>query len=268
MPIYASTLLGIAPQAKRTLVDALAPALDDALRGWPKLRQAHFLAQAAHETDSFRTLEEYGGPTYWKRYEGRKDLGNVHAGDGVRYHGRGIFQLTGRANYEAYGRKLGVDLIGNPGLAAEPAASVRIAVQFWKARGLDAWADRDDVEQVTRKINGGTNGLAERKAYLKRAKAMVSPSAPIKPTPAEKQAEPVEEVPAAPIAPDPPKRWWESTTILATITTAAGGVGAAIKGAIVDIDTPWEFAGLALFAIPILGGAFWIIRERLRKEPK
>jgi putative chitinase len=100
-------LLRLAPSANAAIVagvtehfDALADDHDVTTR----LRLCHFLAQAAHETDGFRTLEEYGGPAYFIRYEGRRDLGNTQAGDGVRYHGRGILQLTGRANYHRFGQ--------------------------------------------------------------------------------------------------------------------------------------------------------------------
>ena len=92
-------------------------------------RLCHFLAQAAHESAGFRTLEEFGGATYWSRYEGRTDLGNTNSGDGVRYHGRGIFQLTGRANYRAMGGKISVGLEDEPHLAAEGDVSLRTACE-------------------------------------------------------------------------------------------------------------------------------------------
>jgi predicted chitinase len=153
----------------------------------PRLR--HFLTQAAHETDGFTVLAEYASG---KAYEGRKDLGNVNPGDGVKYKGRGIFMLTGRANYAAYGKKIGVDLVANPKLASSPTVSVRIACEYWKARGLNAWADRDDIVQITRIVNGGQNGLADRKAYYARAVAAI---------PLNTAKPPVEEIkPDAPIA--------------------------------------------------------------------
>lgn len=115
-------------------------------------RLAEFLAQACLETDYFRVLEEYASGA---AYEGRKDLGNTIAGDGKRFKGRGIFQCTGRANYTAYGKRLGVDLVKEPALAARPDISVRIAVLYWNDKGLNAYADRADTKAISRAINRG-----------------------------------------------------------------------------------------------------------------
>ena len=131
------------------------------------LRMAHFLAQAAHETDGFHTLQEYASG---RAYEGRKDLGNTEPGDGVRYKGRGIFQLTGRANYRNFGDYLKLDLENNPMLASDPDVSVRIALAYWDWHKLNDFADMDDVKRITRRINGGYNGLESRIIYLQRAK--------------------------------------------------------------------------------------------------
>lgn len=134
---------------------------------YPFHRPAHFLAQCAHETDGFHTLEEYASG---EAYEGREDLGNVHAGDGKRYKGRGIFQLTGRANYTRMAEKTGIPLDKAPWLAAEPEISVRIACIYWSDYDLNCRADADDLEAITRAINGGLNGLSDRAAYLANAK--------------------------------------------------------------------------------------------------
>jgi putative chitinase len=132
-----------------------------------ELELAHFLAQAAHESAYFRTLTEYASGS---AYEGRRDLGNVYPGDGRRYKGRGIFQLTGRSNYAQMSKKLGVDLVNNPGLAATPEISVQTALEYWKSRNLSKWAKEDNVEMVTKLINGGYNGLKERRIHLQKAK--------------------------------------------------------------------------------------------------
>jgi putative chitinase len=138
------------------------------------LRLAHFLAQAAHETGSFHFFREIWGPTPAQRgYEGRADLGNTHAGDGSYFRGRGIFQITGRANYATYGARLGLDLVHHPELAEDPAISVVIACAYWLAHDLNVLADADNVVAITRAINGGANGLSDRAEMLVRAKAVL-----------------------------------------------------------------------------------------------
>ncbi len=137
------------------------------------LRLAHFVGQACHETAGFRYLTEVGGPTYCARYDGRVDLGNTCDGDGYRYRGRGVFQLTGRANYEAMERRTRLPLTNNPDLASQPPNAVWLACLFWTDHHLNILADADDVEGVTTRINGGLNGLAERQALTQRAKAIL-----------------------------------------------------------------------------------------------
>lgn len=131
------------------------------------LRLAHFMAQLVHESGSFRYMEEIASGA---AYEGREDLGNVVAGDGKRYKGRGPIQLTGRANYRDFGRRIGIDLERHPEIAAVPSIGLHLALEYWRNRNLNTWADRDDVLAITRKINGGTNGLADRKAHLAKIK--------------------------------------------------------------------------------------------------
>jgi putative chitinase len=153
------------------IIDAVGPVLQATLTEYAMntdIRAAHFLAQTCHESAGFRTAEEFASGS---AYEGRKDLGNTQPGDGPRYKGRGLIQLTGRANYAEYGEALGLDLVGHPETAADPVISLRIACEFWKRRGLNQVADRDDIETITRRINGGLNGLDDRKAYLAKAKA-------------------------------------------------------------------------------------------------
>lgn len=130
-------------------------------------RLAHFMAQLVHESGSFRYMEEIASGS---AYEGRADLGNTQPGDGVRYKGRGPIQITGRENYQYFGRKIGIDIESNPSIAAVPSIGLHLALEYWRDRGLNALADRGDVEGITRKINGGTNGLADRKAHLAKIK--------------------------------------------------------------------------------------------------
>lgn len=177
--ITATLLRGIAPRANPKLVGDLAAAMAEIFPAADiatPLRLAHFLAQAAHETAGFRTLTEYASGA---DYEDRKDLGNVRKGDGKRYKGRGIFQLTGRANYRAIGEKLSLPLEAEPALAAEPHNAVRIAAEYWTSRRLNEAADADELRVITRRINGGLNGLADRQRYLTRAKLALMP-APIR----------------------------------------------------------------------------------------
>ncbi|TSD89059.1 hypothetical protein FFK22_008740 [Mycobacterium sp. KBS0706] len=174
--IGAASLAAIALRPANALMHALveplnrylyeAGILDD------RLQLVHFLAQGCHETARFRTLVEDGDPEYFERYDGRKDLGNTEPGDGWRFRGRGFLQTTGRFNYARASKSSGIDLLHNPDLAAEPDTAVEIAVAYWVTRHIAAAAQRDDVVAVTRLINGGENGLADRKAALARAKAV------------------------------------------------------------------------------------------------
>lgn len=141
-------------------------------------RIAHFLAQICEESDGFCTVEEYASGA---AYEGRKDMGNIMPGDGVRFKGRGLIQITGRYNYALYGASLSLPLLTQPGLAAIPENAVKIATAFWTKHNLNAFADADDIESITKRINGGLNGLATRKIYLARAKKALAP--PVQPAP-------------------------------------------------------------------------------------
>jgi len=136
-----------------------------------RLRSVHFLAQLAHESGSFRYAEELASG---EAYEGRTDLGNTEAGDGKRFKGRGLIQLTGRANYQEYSEDTGIDYVKNyKRLASDAKVAVDVACWFWKKHKLNKWADLDDVRVVTRRINGGFNGLDDRVAFLRRAKCLL-----------------------------------------------------------------------------------------------
>ncbi|HJQ13095.1 MAG TPA: glycoside hydrolase family 19 protein [Gemmatimonadaceae bacterium] len=135
-------------------------------------RQAAFLAQVAHETELFVFLQELWGPTLAQQgYEGRADLGNMQPGDGFKYRGRGLIQVTGRANYAKMGAELGLDLINRPELLQLPGNAALSAAQFWTDHNLNQYADSGDFETLTRRINGGLNGLANREAIWTLAKA-------------------------------------------------------------------------------------------------
>jgi putative chitinase len=176
--VTVAKLRRLAPTGRADILDALARdfAVIGAAYGLTASapRICHFLAQATHETMGLSRLRELGGPSYFARYEGRKDLGNVQPGDGVKFHGRGIFQLTGRANYTAMSPLLGdgVDLVANPDRAMEPSLSLRIACIFWSDRGLNGFADADNIGMITKRINGGHNGLAERTMLYEKARTI------------------------------------------------------------------------------------------------
>ncbi len=136
-------------------------------------RIAAFLAQLAHESGQFRFMEEIWGPTTaQRRYEPPTTLaarlGNTEPGDGKRFKGRGPIQITGRDNYRRYGELLGVDLLANPAHAARPELAFRIAGLFWQRNGLNELADVTGdaaFTRITRRINGGVNGLADRRRF-------------------------------------------------------------------------------------------------------
>lgn len=122
-------------------------------------RQAAFLAQICHESGSLRYVVELASGD---AYEGRKDLGNINPGDGRRYKGRGLPQITGRDNYFACGQALGLDLISHPELLEQPLAACRSAGWFWQTRNLSQLADEDKFGSITKLWNGGYNGLDDR----------------------------------------------------------------------------------------------------------
>jgi putative chitinase len=149
----------------------------------------HFLAQACHETDHFKTLREYASGS---AYEGRLDLRNKNPGDGVRFKGRGIFQTTGRSNYLQLGIKKGNRdfFINSPELLEQPEYSVWSACEYWKTRGLNDIANHSDTDVLSKKykgkvisvspvefisitINGGYNGIEERKNFYAKAKQVL-----------------------------------------------------------------------------------------------
>ncbi len=134
-------------------------------------RQAAFLAQIGHESGRLKYTTELWGPTpAQKRYEGRKDLGNTEPGDGFRYRGRGLLQVTGRANYQRASERLCQDFIGHPDLLAEYRWAALSAGDYWHRNRLNPIADSGDFVTLTRRINGGENGLDDRLALWAMAK--------------------------------------------------------------------------------------------------
>ena len=125
-----------------------------------------FMAQIAHESDGFRTTREYASG---EAYEGRRDLGNVEPGDGVKFRGRGLIQLTGRHNYEVFSKILGKPLYELPETVEHFPLALEVSCLFWKLKDLNKWADKGDFETITKRINGGLNGYDQRLEYLDKA---------------------------------------------------------------------------------------------------
>ncbi|MCA1492720.1 peptidoglycan-binding protein [Ensifer sp. NBAIM29] len=185
--IDASVLAAIAPNrqrkkaAKQQLIiaafGAMLPALLAQIDCTTPVRIQHFLAQTAHESDGFCTLEEYASGS---AYEGRVDLGNTEQGDGRRFKGRGPIQLTGRANYRAFTAWMRAidptrpEFEEHPELVATWPWAGWAAAFFWQRNDINVRAaDKDDLVAVTRIVNGGRNGLAGRAAYLRKAKVAI-----------------------------------------------------------------------------------------------
>ena len=134
------------------------------------LRLAHFMGQCAHESGGFIYMEEIASG---QAYEGRADLGNTQPGDGKRYKGRGPIQLTGRANYRRFGRKIGIDLEAHPEIVSHPSVGLLVGMMYWDDRHLNGYADTDDIVAITKRINGGTNGMDDRVSRTAKAKALI-----------------------------------------------------------------------------------------------
>lgn len=201
MIITADILMSIAPGSKKTNYKHLS-GLALWMNYWfPAFKidsnseLCHFIAQAAHETDSFNALEEYASGD---AYDTRTDLGNTAAkdGDGRRLKGRGIYMLTGALNYKKATLDWNedfpenkIDFFVNPELVAEPKYAVWTACHYWSQKGLDTFANMGDnnriwvnrlnryvypIEYITLRINGGFNGFKERKGFYERAKSIIN----------------------------------------------------------------------------------------------
>lgn len=131
-----------------------------------KLRECAFLAQIGHESCRLRFVEELASG---EAYEGRADLGNIEPGDGVKFKGRGLIQITGRANYEKAQRALGIPLLQEPERLIQPYFAVKSACWWWQEHGLNELADKGEFEKITKRINGGLNGQEDRLYLYKRA---------------------------------------------------------------------------------------------------
>jgi len=225
IPVTKAQLLSLAPKPRPEYLQTFESAdqvfakygINDSA-----LRLAHFMAQVLHETGAFTILYEslnytpqalislfsrtrisvddankygrtdqhpadqkmigdtiYGGP--W----GKLNLGNTDTDDGYNFRGTGLLQMTGRGSRTTIGTKLGVDLVNNPANAADPKYLLAIACEEWNEKGCNPFADKDDILTITRKINGGTNGLDSRKDWLVKTKAIWLAAPPQSATPPE-----------------------------------------------------------------------------------
>ena len=172
MPITTQQLLQILPNAGQS-AGVFVPVLNTAMSRYQIVglkRVAAFIAQIGHESGQLKYVKEIWGPTKAQvRYEGRADLGNTVAGDGSKYRGRGLIQITGRANYADCGEAMGLDLINHPELLEKPQHACMSAAWFWASRGLNTLVDAGKFDTITQRINGGLNGAAGRQALYNRA---------------------------------------------------------------------------------------------------
>lgn len=177
MPITEQQLLRILPNAGRQ-AGVFVPALNTAMSKYGIVtiaRIAAFIAQVGHESGQLRYVREIWGPTAQQAgYEGRADLGNTVKGDGSKYRGRGLVQITGRANYAACGEALGLDLINQPELLEQPQHAAMSAAWFWSTKGLNTLADKGEFVKITRRVNGGVNGLEDRQRLYAQAQKVLA----------------------------------------------------------------------------------------------
>jgi len=177
MPITQQQLLQILPNAGAK-AGVFAPALNTAMQRYQIVgtqRVAAFIAQIGHESGQLRYVREIWGPTpAQSRYEGRADLGNTVAGDGRKFCGRGLIQITGRANYAACGEALGLDLINQPELLELPQHACMSATWWWATHGLNTLADAGSFDKITQRINGGQNGADDRRALYAKAQQVLA----------------------------------------------------------------------------------------------
>lgn len=172
------TLFQIFRQAPHEEVVALSPWIERTMERYEihsALRQAHFFAQIGHESGELNYREEIASGA---GYEGRSDLGNIQAGDGARFKGRGLIQNTGRFNYLAYDEYRGLCglLLREPQrLASDPELCCDVAGWYWQRKHLNRYADQDNLRAITYRINGGLNGFLDRSRLLRIAKAALIP---------------------------------------------------------------------------------------------
>jgi putative chitinase len=177
--ITSDQLALILGKKKNEIIEAKAKALNFVFENYSintTLRISHYLAQVLHETGAFIYKEEIWGSTPAQlRYDTRVDLGNTPEkdGDGKRYKGRGDIQVTGRANYKAISKALGVDFLSNPELLTKEPYCSLCGGWFWSKNNLNRFADTDNLNAITKRVNGGNNGIEDRRNWLKKCKEVL-----------------------------------------------------------------------------------------------
>lgn len=169
MTLNSTQLKSIYPFASTQKIALYLPFLNQYAQAYEVttlLRISSFLAQIGHESGQLQYCEEIADGS---SYEGREDLGNLFKGDGRRFKGRGLIQITGRANYTDISDDLKVDFIRHPERLCEPEYAVKSAYWFWNRRKLNMLADQKDFRRITKLINGGYNGINERFALYEKA---------------------------------------------------------------------------------------------------
>ena len=165
LPLTAHQLKKMMPYARLTKIELFLEPLNLAMEKYQintPLRIAAFLAQITHESGSLNYVKELASG---RAYEWRRDLGNTVSGDGPRFKGRGLIQITGRSNYKACGEALGLDLLTWPERLEEPLAACLSAAWFWHSHGLNELADVEEFDAITKRINGGYRGKIERDTF-------------------------------------------------------------------------------------------------------
>ena len=176
MPITALQLQQILPNAGQS-AGVFVPVLNTAMVHYQIVgtkRMAAFIAQIGHESGQFRYVRELGNNQYLSKYDTgslAKRLGNTPEadGDGQKYRGRGLIQITGRANYMTCGEALALDLLNQPELLEKPQHACMSAAWYWASKGLNTLADAGQFDKITLRINGGQIGAADRQALYARA---------------------------------------------------------------------------------------------------
>jgi len=158
---------------RKDFTDSFINELNDCLEKYEinnSLRICHFLAQVCHESLNFHYTEELASGA---AYEGRSDLGNIYKGDGTRFKGRGYLMITGRENYRKLSQDLDFNFVNKPDWLEKECYAISSAGWFWNKKGLNKFADNDWLKLITKRINGGYNGLADRRRILLKCKEIL-----------------------------------------------------------------------------------------------